>query len=85
MGSVVVTAKIESLEDPCTRVEAGDSARDQARQLEVTDAPWWTQAATILAMPKRLIIQLGLQPIRSRRARTSAGPVTGPGLRHRFG
>jgi len=74
MGSVVVTAKIESLED-LYKVRQGILPADQARQLEVTDALVDT-GATILAMPKRLIIQLGLQPIRSRRARTSAGPVT---------
>ncbi len=74
MGSVIVTAKIESLED-LYKVRQGILPADQARRVEVTDALVDT-GASILSMPKRLISQLGLQPIRSRRARTSAGPVT---------
>lgn len=74
MGSVIVTAKIESLED-LYKVRQGILPSDQARRVEVTDALVDT-GASILSMPKRLITQLGLQPIRSRQAHTSAGPVT---------
>lgn len=69
-----MTAIIESLED-LYKVRQGILPADQARRVEVTDALVDT-GASILSMPKRLISQLGLQPIRSRRARTSAGPVT---------
>lgn len=74
MGSVIVTAKVESLED-LYMVEKGLLPADQVRQLEVTDALVDT-GATILSMPKRFITQLGLRPVRTRQARTSAGPVT---------
>ncbi len=74
MGSVLVTAKIESLED-LYQVERGSLPADQVRRVEVKDALVDT-GATILSMPKRLIDQLGLRPVRTRRARSSAGPVT---------
>lgn len=72
-GKVVVTAKIESLED-LYMVEEGLLPADQVRQLEVSDALVDT-GATILSMPKRLVAQLGLRPVRIRHTRTSAGPV----------
>jgi predicted aspartyl protease len=74
MGKVLITAKIESLED-LYGVELGHLSSDQVRRVEVKDALVDT-GATILSMPKRLIDQLGLRPTRTRRARTSAGPVT---------
>ena len=73
-GKVVVTAKIESLED-LYMVEEGLLPADQVRWLEVRDALVDT-GATILSMPKRFVTQLGLRPVRSRQARTSAGPMT---------
>ena len=48
---------------------------DQARRVEVEDALVDT-GATELSMPKRLIQQLGLQPTRTRRARTAAASTT---------
>jgi predicted aspartyl protease len=74
MGSVLVPAKIESLED-LYQVDRGSLSADQVRRVEVKDALVDT-GATILSMPKRLIDQLGLRPVRTRRARSSAGPVT---------
>ncbi len=74
MGKVLATAKIENVED-LFKVKNGLLPADQVRSLEVTDALVDT-AATTLSMPRRMILQLGLEPVRTRRARTSAGPVT---------
>jgi predicted aspartyl protease len=74
MGKVVVTARIENLED-LFAVKRGLLAPDQVRVVEVTDALVDT-GATSLSMPKRLIAQLGLEPLRVRRARTSAGTIS---------
>jgi predicted aspartyl protease len=74
MGKVLVTAKIENLHD-VLEAQAGKLAADKVRSVEVTDALVDT-AATLLSMPKRLIAQLGLRYLRTRQARTSAGPAT---------
>jgi predicted aspartyl protease len=74
MGKVIVTAKVENLEDAYL-VKLGLKPADQARSVEITDALVDT-GATMLSMPRRLIDQLGLRPGQSRQARTSAGPVT---------
>ena len=74
VGKVVVTAKVESLED-LYMVDKGLLPPDQVRNLEVQDALVDT-GATILSMPIRLITALGLRPVRTRKARTSGGPVT---------
>ena len=71
-GKVVVTAKIESLED-LYMVEEGLLPADQVRWLEVRDALVDT-GATILSMPKRFVTQLGLRPVRSRQALTMPAP-----------
>lgn len=73
MGKVVVTAKIENLADVFD-VEKGRMTDADVRHLEVVDALVDT-GATILSMPKRLVEQLGLRPVRTKQARTSAGPV----------
>jgi clan AA aspartic protease len=74
MGKVFVAAKIENLAD-LYDVERGRLTDEQVHRVEVTEALVDT-GATGLSMPKRLIDQLGLLPTRTRRARTSAGPVT---------
>jgi predicted aspartyl protease len=74
MGKVIVTAKIESLYD-LFGVSQGLLKPEQVRSVEVTDALVDT-GATNLSMPRCLIAQLGLQPFRTRKARTSAGAVT---------
>src|SRR3989337_333287 len=74
MGKVLVTAKIENLEDLYS-VKQGQLQPDQVRSVEVTEALVDTGAGT-LSLPKRMIAQLGLQPLRPRQARTSAGIVT---------
>jgi predicted aspartyl protease len=73
MGKVLVTAKIENLEDLYS-AKRGLLPADQMRQVEVQDALVNT-GATGLSMPRWLIAQLGLEPLRTRRARTSAGTV----------
>ena len=74
MGKVVVVAKIESLED-LFRADRGELSKDEVRTIEVNDALVDT-GATILAMPKPMIERLGLKLVRTRQARTAAGPVT---------
>jgi len=74
MGAVRVTARIENLGD-LHQAELGALPADRVRRVEVHDALVDT-GAPILSMPKRLIDQLGLRPVRTRRARTSAGPTT---------
>lgn len=74
MGKVLVTARLESLED-LYKVNQGLLSPDQVRTIEVADALVDT-GATGLLVPKRLIAHLGLVPLRTRPARTIAGPVT---------
>ena len=71
MGRVVVSAMIESLED-LYRVQRGELTAAQVRRVEVMDALVDT-GATALSLPRRLVEQLGLLPIRTRRAVTTAG------------
>src|SRR5262249_9797942 len=74
MGKVVVTARIENLDD-LALVHRGLLPAGQVRFVEVDDALVDT-GATTLCLPKRLVGQLDLRPVRTRQARTSAGPVT---------
>ncbi len=74
MGKVLVTARVENIED-VFRVARGTLADENVRRIEVSDALVDT-GATILSMPSRLIRQLGLLPVRTRQARTGAGPQT---------
>jgi clan AA aspartic protease len=71
MGRVVVPAVVESLED-LYRVHRGELAAAQVRRIEVVEALVDT-GATGLSLPRRLIVQLGLLPMRTRRAVTTAG------------
>ena len=74
VGKVIVSAKIENVFD---LYEAGQGQRpdDQVRRIDVSDARVDT-GATLLAMPKRLIEQLGIVQIRTGRARTTVGLST---------
>lgn len=74
VGKVLVTALVENMAD-VNLAEEGIVPSDQIRRIEVHDALVDT-GATGLGMPKRLIQQLGLRPLRMRRVRTSAGPTT---------
>jgi predicted aspartyl protease len=71
MGRVTVSAEIESIED-LHRVRRGELAEAQVRRLSVPDALIDT-GATALSLPRRMIAELGLLPIRTRRAVTTAG------------
>ncbi len=73
MGKVLVTAKIENLED-LFAVSKGALKPEQVRSVEVTDALVDSGAST-LSLPKRLIAQLGLHAFDVRPARTSGGPA----------
>ena len=71
MGRVVVEAVVESLED-LYRVNREEMTAAQVRRVEVVDALVDT-GATGLSLPRRLVTQLGLLPLRTRRAVTTAG------------
>jgi predicted aspartyl protease len=73
MGKVLVAAKIENLED-LYKVNLGLLSAEQVRGVDVTDALVDT-GATGLLLPKRMVTQLGLQLLRTRQARTIAGPT----------
>ena len=73
MGKVSVAAKIENLGD-LYEAKRGSISPDQVRSVEVRDAQVDT-GATLISMPRRLIAQIGLDPVRIRRARTSAGTI----------
>ena len=74
MGRVVVTAKLENLQD-ALNANTGTLAPDQIRSVEVTDALVDT-GSVMLGAPRRVITQLGLLPARTRPIRTAAGPIT---------
>jgi predicted aspartyl protease len=74
MGKVLVTAKIENLDDLFS-VQKELLKPEQVRSVEVTDALVDT-GATTLSLPKRLIAQLGLRLLRTRQARSSGGLIT---------
>jgi predicted aspartyl protease len=76
MGKVIVTAKIENLYD-LHQEHLGLLPAEKVRRVEVTDAMVDT-GSTGLLMPKRLIAQLGLEPLRTRQSRTIAGKVAVP-------
>jgi clan AA aspartic protease len=74
MGKVLVPVRIENVYD-LHEVTLGGRAPGAVRSVEVADALVDTGAST-LSLPKRMVSQLGLAALRSRQARTSAGPVT---------
>ena len=76
MGKVQVAARLENLED-VYKAAQGALPADQVRAVDVTDALIDT-GATGLLVPRRLIAQLGLTPLRTRPARTIAGSVEVP-------
>jgi len=76
MGKVIVTAKLENLED-LFNVEKGILPADQVRRVEVRDARVDT-GTTGLLVPKRLITALGLRQFRTRQARGLGGPLAVP-------
>jgi predicted aspartyl protease len=79
MGKVVVSAALENLDD-LFAANKGLLPADQVRRVDVGDALIDT-GATGLLMPKRMIEALGLEPLKTREARTIAGPATLPVFR----
>jgi predicted aspartyl protease len=73
MGIVEVTAKIENFDD-VRAAQAGRIPDTEVRQVEISDARVDT-GATYVAMPKRLIEQLGLKKIKTVEAKTVSGPL----------
>ncbi|MBI5757343.1 MAG: retroviral-like aspartic protease family protein [Planctomycetales bacterium] len=73
MGKVVVAAQLENLGD-LLNIATGQLSPDKVRKVEVSDALVDT-GAMLLSMPKRLIEQLGLVPVRKRWAQTTNGRV----------
>ncbi len=73
MGIVLVSALIENLRD-VNAAEEGRLPLTDVRRLEVDDARVDT-GATYVAMPKRLIDQLGLKRIKTAEAKTVSGPI----------
>jgi clan AA aspartic protease len=73
MGKVAVSARIENVFD-LHEVHLGSRAPDAVRHIDVTDALVDTGAST-LCLPKGLVAQLGLKPLRSRPALTGSGPT----------
>ena len=73
MGRVLTEATLENLKDVWD-VERGMRPADQARRVIVSDALVDT-GATLLSIPTRLIHQLGLAQLGTRRVRSSAGPT----------
>lgn len=71
MGCVLVTAKIESLEDLYS-ARKGEIAPGQVRTIVVDDAIVDTGDST-LSLPKHMIERLGLDPVRTRTVMTAAG------------
>jgi predicted aspartyl protease len=72
MGRVVTDATIENLRD-LWDVQRGLLPAEQARRLVVSDALADT-GSVVLSLPRRLIQQLGLNPVRTRESMTCAGP-----------
>ena len=71
MGKVLVTAKIENLND-LYEVSVGRMKPENVRHLEVSDALVDTGAMHLM-MPRRYVEQLGLDRYRTRRAKTTGG------------
>ncbi len=74
MGKVIVSAKIENLEDQY-KAHQGLIPPDQIRTLVVEDALVDT-GATGLMIPSRLLTPLGLRPTEVKHGRTVSGPLT---------
>ena len=77
MGKVLVTVRVENLED-LYKVDQGAIRPDEVRHVEVDDALVDT-GATMLSMPARLIRQLGLKPLRSPAGANERRHGAGPG------
>lgn len=72
MGKVLVSAKIENLAD-LSDAQRGLRSADAVRSVAIDDALVDT-GATMLSVPGRIIVELGLKLRHRRRVRTAAGP-----------
>ena len=81
MGKVTANAAIGNLGE-LMDADRGRMPNDQVRRINVTDALVDTGASTLM-LPCRFIQKSGLTHVRDRPARTVAGTVTIPYLRHR--
>lgn len=73
MGRVIVPVRLENVYD-LHEVSMGIRAPDAVRAVDVPDALVDTGAST-LSLPRRLVAQLGLNPLKTRSARTAGGTV----------
>jgi predicted aspartyl protease len=71
MGRIVVEATIESLED-LWAVRRGTLSAEKVRRVVVSDA-LVDAGATLLSLPTRVIRELGLQPVTTKRFTSSTG------------
>lgn len=76
MGKVVVTAKMENIED-VIKAAKGELPANQVRSVEVSDALIDTGATTLL-VPQSLVNRLGLIQFRTRSSRGLGGPMEMP-------
>jgi clan AA aspartic protease len=74
MGRVLVEAKVENVVD-LYLAKKGAILDEEVRRVEIAEALVDT-GATTLSMPGKLIQQLGLDPLKTRQARTTAGVVS---------
>ena len=74
VGRVLVSATIENVID-LHALSQGQIRDDQVHRVEVSDALIDT-GATLLGLPRPLIDQLGIQQIRTGRAKTTTGLAT---------
>jgi predicted aspartyl protease len=74
VGRTLVSAKIENVID-LHALSQGQIGDDKVHRVEVSDALVDT-GATLLGLPKPLIDQLGIQQIRTGRAKTTTGLAT---------
>ncbi len=75
-GKMIVTARIENLED-LFDAEKGLISQEAVRRVEVHDALVDT-AATGLLLPRSMVAALGLRPLRMRQARGLGGMLQMP-------
>ncbi len=72
MGRVTVEILIENLEDVWA-ARRGDLPAEQGRRMVVPDA-LVDSGATLLSLPTRIIHELGLRPVSTKRVTSSSGP-----------
>ena len=72
MGRVLTAARVENVKD-LWDAERGMLPPEQVRRLELTDALVDT-GATLLSLPTRMIRELGLRKVSTKRVTSSVGP-----------